>query len=141
MSHYLGPLIAEVHQVAAGSQLDGTIPSNESGDDHGVRTFVEDSAGGLFELRPSTSLEDFDESTRKRIIEQIILKLGGQSAWSISISDGTTDIVVLSGNTETDVVLTDKIQLNHNEKLKIATTGASAALRAVVQFGVGNDLK
>ena len=141
MAKYAGALVAEVHQIIAAQQLTGALPDKDFDDDHGVRGFLAGSAGGLFELRPHTSLEDFDLNSRRRTIKQVSLKLGGQSAWSIAITDGTTDTVVLSGTTEVNIVLTDEIKLSHDEKLKITTTGATSALRAVVHYDVGADLK
>lgn len=132
----MGRLIAEVHQIAVGGNFDGTVPTTNDDTDFGVRTFLATSAGGLFSLLYDSDVL-FGDNNRVRRVKGIRLKLDGNTtAWSISVTDGTTDTVILSGTNETDIVITDEIDILPNQQIKVVTAGATAALKAEVTYGI-----
>lgn len=139
---YEGTLRAEQQTILAGNQFDGTLPDNGFNDAAGSRVFVPDANGGLVDLAPHTDAVFGSKSNRVRRVMSVKLKLGGQSAWSISIAGDHPDIVWISGTTETDVVHDEAegvVHLAPNERLKISTTGASAELTAHVLYELVGD--
>lgn len=140
-------IFSEVQKISAGSDLDGAAPGGTASESDGTLVWTPATSGGLFVLYPSVrrplptlAVTSFVADVGvHRVATRISLSLGGQSAWSISVLlDGTEDVTLISGTTETDVHLTDRIALAPTDRLRITTTGASAALQAQVVYSVGS---
>lgn len=124
-------------QISAGSNFNGTSPAGDPTLADDLFVFAAESAGGLFD--PTSSKYAFEPRTPICLVA-IELKLGGQSAWSIDKvdKDGVT-VQVLAGTTEATVVkgmhsTQLPLILLWGEKLKLSTTGASAAMAATLKF-------
>jgi hypothetical protein len=126
-------LVAEKHQIKAGSQFTGETPDTDPDTESHIQVYSPDVKGGLFTLMRKQG-EDPDDEKLKRRVRRISIQLADQSAWSLSITDGTTEYVIVSGTAETDVTVTDTIELAPSENLKLTTTGASLAMAATVYY-------
>jgi hypothetical protein len=138
-------IIAETHRIAAGSQFTGAAPGGGSDLRSGNLIYSEAAAGGLFSLpigRTTTRPREIvagDDAVR--MVERITIVFGGQTSWTLNIVDvADNETLLLSGTDETDLVVTDEIELAPGESLKLETTGASAAMRAAVQYRVNRKL-
>jgi hypothetical protein len=130
-------IIAERHSIDAGSQFDGQVPSTDEDLINGVLTYASDTQGGLFVLPPNRVDKVCDVPEDKgqvRVITSLRIMFGGQSSWTLKITNGTDDFTWLSGTTDTSLVVTDEIELMPDEELKLETTGASTAMFALVAF-------
>jgi hypothetical protein len=130
-------VIAERHSITAGSQFDGQVPSTDEDFLSGVLTYASDTQGGLFVLPPNRVSKVYDVPEDKgqvRVIKSLRVMFGGQSSWTIKITNGTDEFTWLSGTTDTSLVVTDEIELMPNEELKLETIGASTAMFALVVF-------
>lgn len=136
----MSKLIGEVQRIKAGGNFDGTTPTTDSDIDSGVKAFLPDSTGGLFDLLFDSEIS-LTDNVRVRRVENIRLKLDGNTtAWSVSITDGTTDTVILAGTNETNIVVTNLLlDVYPNQQLKIETTGATGALRAEIAYGIARN--
>jgi len=134
----MSKVIAEKHSIDAGSQFDGQEPSTDPDLIKGVKTYSSDTQGGLFTLQPNRdsdgNYDDPDDKGQVRIIRSLRVMFGGQSSWTLKITNGTDDFTWLSGTTDTSLVVTDNIELMPDEQLKLETTGASSAMFALVTF-------
>jgi hypothetical protein len=140
---YSGKLFVEQHTIVAGSNFNGQGANQGYNDRFGAREFRPSTIGGLMDLAPNSDHVSWGDNDRVRKVMTVKLKLGGQSAWSISVaSDDHPDIEWLSGTTETDFVHDEAegfLHLAPNEQLKIVTTGASAELTAHVMYDLVGD--
>ena len=117
-----------IQSVSAGNQFDGTEPATTAVTTKRVKTYPEDDAGGLFE---------FDQLTGNRIgeVQRVALRLdlGAGDSWTLSVVHADdSETLWVAGDDDTDVVITDKLQLTAGEALKLVTTGGAAAMRADV---------
>lgn len=132
----MSKLIGEVQQIKAGGNFNGTTPTTDTDIHNGVRKFLPASAGGLFDLLYDSTVA-IAQNNRVRRVNSIRLRLDGNTtSWSVSITDGATDVLLLSGTNESNVVITDVIDLFPDQRLKVATAGATAAMRAEVTYGI-----
>lgn len=135
----MGKLIAEVQQIKAGGNFDGTTPTTDSDIDNGVKRYLAAATGGLFDLLYDSTV-GINQNNRVRRISSIRLAFDGNTtSWTISITDGTTDIVLIAGTNETSVIVTDQIDVLPEEQLKIVTVGATGALKAEVTYGISQN--
>lgn len=117
--------LAIVQRITVGSDFDGQAPTTTPvDDDGGIRWFPTDTQGGLFEF-------DGDFHTD---IRQIQIDFGGQSSWSLSMTDGVDEFLIDGGTTEAAFYKRDVATLPKGWKLKLVTTGASAAMTAMVWY-------
>lgn len=129
-------LTSETHQITAGGNFNATLPvvSGRSVD-AGHVLYAPQAAGGLFRLQ-YTLTEQVQSVLRE--VYRISLKLGGQASWSISIlRGGVTSHLLLTGTTDSEIILTDRIFLATDDQLAITTVGAVAAMEAEVVYQVG----
>lgn len=111
-------------KITATYQFNGVAPTTIKVDQYDMERFPTDTVGGLF---------DFG-MTKPARLEQVIVKLGGQSSWSLSLVDvDATEVVILSGTTEVQVVNASlKLVMLEGQKLKLVTAGATTAMVARV---------
>ena len=126
-------LVAEKHQIKAGSQFTGEVPDTGPDTESHIQVYAADVKGGLFKLM-RTQGEDPQTQDLKRRVRRISVQLADQSSWSISVTDGTTEYVIVSGTAETDVTVTDTIELAPSEDIKIVTVGATLAMAATIFY-------
>lgn len=109
-------------KITATNQFSGVAPATTKVIQFDMERFPTDTVGGLF---------DFG-LTRPARLEQIFVKLGGQSSWSLALVDvDAVEATVLSGTTEAQIVNTSlKLVLLEGQKLKLVTTGATTAMVA-----------
>lgn len=139
----MSSVIQETHQIAAGSDFDGTVPAAGSEDlKSGDLIYSPATAGGLFKCptsRDDTTREinDPETSDRAREVKRISVTFGGQTSWSLSIVNADDEeVLLLSGNIDSSLVITDIIMLSPGDKLKLVTTGASTAMIAIVTYNI-----
>ena len=131
----MGQIISESQKITAGNQFNGAVPDGNEDEDYGVINWTAGTEGGLFSC-PHAKGADPESNLMAREVVLIKLDLADQSAWDVSINDGSNDVLILEGTTEADVVISDKFLLAPSEKIKITTTGASQALKATVTYNV-----
>lgn len=113
-----------VQQFSTGGTADGTLPPNGTTVDTTTSRYREiygaAATGGLFDFQNDTviTLIGFEAA------------LGGQSAWSLFVTDGITDaaandVLVASGTSEATVMLGESLTLFMlpGQKLRFKTTG------------------
>ena len=134
-----GMFSSEVQKISAGGNFDGTIPTTHITKDGDAIIYTPCATGGLFKLIGYVG-DDTKVKYERRKVQTISIKLGGQSAWNIYLTDGAVDILFLTGTTETDVTVTgaDCPVLSPFENLKIVTVGASTAMEARITYDVVN---
>jgi hypothetical protein len=120
----MADLLAISHEIQAGSQFTGAAPSTAYSDAEGVRWFAADTVGGLFDLGDLYHM----------IIKRVHIQLGGQSSWTLSMTDGVRSIVVAEGTAETHVDEVDLAIVPKGWNLKLVTAGATQAMQAIVWF-------
>lgn len=130
--------IAEIQQITAGNDFDGTAPlsSVPVHTHNGARVYNPAAAGGLFALLHDDSLS---KATYKRKREVTTILLHGNASWSVYVTDGITDILWFTAS-GSDIVMTDHIDLLPNEYLKVVSSGAAVALKAQVQYEVFDEV-
>jgi hypothetical protein len=114
--------------ITAGNNFDGTAPPGSLTHVKDMDVYAAAATGGLFDFA----------LTEPMLVYQIELVLGGQSAWTLKLTDiDNIDIVVWTGTTENSFITTaaDRILIHEGQKLKLTTTGASGALRARIAVG------
>lgn len=122
--------------MAAGSNFDGNAPESGAVPLSPTWTgtlfaFADGDKGGLFDF--TSDLYTFDRDPLRLIA--VHLKLADQSAWSMSVLDADDNAAVIySGTTEASYFTTieNGTVLLWGSKLKLTTTGASAAMVAMV---------
>ena len=134
--------IAIRHQLKASSNFDGAMPAD--GTTPLVPTIANDTwnygdgtHGGLFD--PYADPLTFQKRDSLLIVG-FEFKGGGQSAWTLSLVDPLgTETIILSGTNESSVLRgihsLGEIVILWGSKVKLVTTGASAAMVATVKFG------
>jgi hypothetical protein len=127
-------LIAEVHQITAGNDFDGTVPPSLVHVFNGVKEFAFADAGGKFVCQMNSG-EDPADTDRVRKIKDIRIRFGGQSSWTLHVSNGSREVLFLAGTTETEIVATDTcLELMPDEYLSLVTAGATAAMHCTVTY-------
>lgn len=116
--------VAIIQRITAGSQFDGQAPSTTPAEADNIRSFPTDTQGGLFEF-------DGDYHTEVR---QVQIDFGGQSSWVLSMTDGSEDFVIETGTNETSWYAQDVATIPEGWKLKLVTTGANQAMKAMVWY-------
>lgn len=113
-------------RISAGNDWDGTTPSTTpSYATKGVKSFPEDDQGGLFEW-------DFS-SLFLMEVQQINVDFNGVAAKSIVIRRASGPDVLIFSSTdpaESNILITDKLQLAADEQIAILSTGAAGAMYA-----------
>ena len=130
-------LVAETQQIIATNNFDGTLPTSYVHELYGNLVYKPHTAGGKLILPPYYDGEVLTDPKELRIARQITgvrLSLGGQSAWSVSITDGDYSMTWLSGTTEASYFASTGPELLPAEWLEISTTAATGALVAIVSF-------
>lgn len=116
--------IAIVQRIAALSQFDGQAPTTTPVDQDNILWYPEDSQGGLFEFEGSNNVD----------IRQLQINFGGQTSWTLSMTDGSEDFIIMTGTNEAYLFARDVATLPVGWKLKLVTTGASTAMKAMVWY-------
>lgn len=134
--------VAIRHQLKASNDFDGGAPADGATPlvptiQNDTWNYGDGTHGGLFD--PYADPLTFQKRD-SLIIAGVELKLGGQSTWSLSLVDPFgTETVIVKGTNETSVVYgihsLGEIVILWSSKLKLVTTGASAAMVATVKFG------
>jgi len=116
-------------KIDAGSQWDGSLPSTTPVDNLGIRKFPSDTQGGLF----SFDFASEEGSFETYVIEQIAIDFADASTVEVAIvdSEGTPNVFVLSTSTG-NFLRVEPLILAWDEKLRITTTGATAAMHGRV---------
>lgn len=119
---------AIVQQFAAGGTADGTLPPNGTAVDTTTSRYHE-----IYAAAATGGLFDF-QLNKVATVVGFEAVLGGQTAWTLSLTDGITDsvandVVLASGTTETSIVLSEQVKayLLPNQKLRLKTTGTVGA--------------
>lgn len=131
-------IYTERQTISTGNNFDGTVPNAGSTDTNFLKEFTVDDNGGLFEMLPA-GVANLAANTRGRLVRGITLKLGGQTDWTLSKTDGTTDITIASGTNETNIVITDELPLAYDEVIKLVTTGSPTGLFGEVSYTILAD--
>ena len=127
-------LIAEVQQIAAASNFNGTIPTSLIHVFNGVKEFEVAAAGGRFVCQMNDG-EDPTTHDRVRKVKDIRISFGGQASWTLHVTNGSRSVLFLSGTTETEIVATDvNMELLPDEYLSLVTTGATGAMHCTVTY-------
>jgi len=108
--------------ISATDDFDGTLPPGTPALSDDIKRFPVAATGGLFDF----------EITSPHIIRSCEIRLGGQSAWSVSKKDSEGDeIVIWSGAGETTFFSSDSDRplMYEKETLLLRTTGATAVLK------------
>jgi hypothetical protein len=115
--------------ITAGDDFNGAAPTTEFVDTNGVRAYPTDTVGGLFDF----SVLNTDLPISIRTVQ---LFLADATSWQIDIGDSSGDISVASGvGDATALYMPDgDLTLAPGQTLKVETSGASAAMYAVVVF-------
>ncbi len=115
------------HQISAGSDFDGQVPSTDPTESNGVVTYPADTQGGLFE---------FGMDTVPVSLFQVLVKLGGQTSWTLEILDGAQTFELASGTTETEYLYRpdEPVILLPGQKVELNTSGASTAMWATAVY-------
>lgn len=121
--------------ITATNQFDGTLPGTTPADSNGVRTYPTDTAGGLFD-----PLTEMGATGIPVEIVNVQVKFGGQSSWSLVLSDPDGDVTVQSGTTEASLFYNpdEALVLLPGQTLKLSTTGATTAMYAAVLFATAS---
>lgn len=130
-------LVAEKQQIKAGSDFNGAAPATNPDTKNHVLVYPAGTSGGLIQCILRQGIDPAAYS-HKRIVRKLEINFGGQSTWSLSITDGTHDYIILSGTTDTSLVVTDVIYLAPSESLKLVTSGATNAMQAVALYEVSS---
>lgn len=111
-------------RISAGNQFDGSAPASAGTDDTstGIRTFAAASAGGLFTY-------DVDQLWVYEV-RRISGDFADATSVSISIVNTAGDEVFIydAAGVGGDVLITDRIQVAPDEKIKVVTAGATAEM-------------
>ena len=115
------------HQITAGSQFDGQVPSTTPAEENGVVVYPTDTQGGLFE---------FGMDAVPVALFEVMVKLGGQTSWTLKIIDGSTAFDLASGTTEAQYLYRpdEPVILLPGQKVELKTVGASAAMWATAVY-------
>lgn len=117
-------LFAEVQQISAGSQFDGSLPSTTPVDDEGVRVYPADSQGGMVD----------PEHVSPMLIKRLSVGGGGSADWTITITDGNT-VVNLLEETGVDVLrVEDLAVLPVGWHMEVVSSGAASAMTLWCEF-------
>jgi len=112
-------------RISATDDFDGTLPPGTPASLADITRFPEAATGGLFDFGIASP----------HVIRSCEIKLGGQSAWSVSKKDSEgAEIVIWSGTTEATFFSSDSDRplLYQDETLLLRTTGATGALKCRV---------
>ena len=123
--------VAIRQEITATNDFDGTAPSGAPTFSNDIYAYIAEAAGGLFDPTDTTNYA-FPQGEALELID-VGLKLGGQSAWALSMVDpDANERVIFSGTNETSFASTEETQviILPGGKLKLTTTGATAALIA-----------
>ena len=126
-------------RISAGNDFDGDVPGGGSPLtptlEPGWIKYSAADEGGKF-------LFGQDKPQVLRIL-QLWIKFGGQTAWSLSVVNGTDEVVAFSGTTETELFVFGEqaaLIIPPGWFLKLVTSGASTAMFAnVTAVGHGAD--
>jgi len=123
------------HVITAGQQFTGAASGGAMTLADGVFKYATSAAGGLFDPTALALIEGQGSCSYE--VLQVEVEFGGQSSWTLHLLDADDNaVLVLSGTTETDLLhsTSERLVLLPGEKLKLVTTGASAAMRATVKL-------
>lgn len=111
-------------KISAAGDFDGTAPTGDREFANNMESYPEQAAGGLFDFGQDGPIE----------VRQVFVTLGGQSAWSLSLVDAdATETELDAGTVETFYAKLDwRFVMLKGQMLKLATTGASTAMKARV---------
>lgn len=109
-------------KITATNQFNGAAPVGAAVLGNDMESFPAGAVGGLFDFANTGPIQ----------VEQISIKLGGQTSWTLNLVDvDAVEVLVLSGTTEASVFdSTTKPYLLQGQKLKLDTVGATTAMRA-----------
>jgi hypothetical protein len=123
----------ERQTILRGSNWDGKSSIGNLSNINGILTYSPGTSGGLFKC--SSRIDESPAARNEyRTITRLSLKFGGQSSWSLSLSDGTVDVIIRSGTNEKDLVLLDRIEIAPYEFIKLVSAGASQEMTATLIF-------
>jgi hypothetical protein len=118
-------------KITAAAQFTGAAPVGVAvkGDD--LESYPAGAAGGLFDFANTDPIQ----------VKQIAIKFGGQSSWALTLVDkDAVEVPLLAGTTETGLVTTTcNAYVLQGQKLKLVTTGATAAMRARISVDTKAD--
>jgi len=117
-------IFAVLQRISAGNDFDGADPGTTPVIEDNINKYPAAAVGGLFDPGHVNPI----------LIRKLTAKMGGQSSWTLSMTDGTDTILITDGTTEAELNLTDIVVLPVNWQLKLVSTGASAAMTALMVF-------
>ena len=112
--------------INSGQNFTGADPGTDPVTTNGVKVYPIADIGGLF---------DPERDTAPSVLMEMQLVLADQSAWAVTILDGTDEFPVVSGTNETEYLYhpNQPLYLLPGQQIKLTTTGASAgAMFAIV---------
>jgi len=122
----------QMQQIAAGSQFDGTAPTGTKTSATGKVSFPEAATGGLFDIGPVDPGHVMGISLYAAGAGDLA---GAAQTWTISkITAEGDEHKLFSGTTETEFVMhaNQRFLMLPKEKIKVVTTGMTAAMRCSV---------
>jgi hypothetical protein len=133
-------IVSETHQIKAGGQFDGQLPSAGNYLKLGNLVHVPDMQGGRFTLPTGLNADTKEpiyavDSQRVRKLTNLRITFGGQSSWSLFVVDSKdNEILWLTGSADLSLIVTDQLELAPCDWIKLVTVGASAAMVATIAF-------
>ena len=122
-------------RISAGGNFNATEPPGAPSATNQVFKFATAATGGKIDL--SSSKYDVFEDGQMYELDQMELKLGGQSSWKLEkVNDDGDLVTVLSGTTEASTSLnpSDRVLVHKTESLALTTVGATAGMVATLWF-------
>jgi hypothetical protein len=115
------------HQITAGSQFDGQVPSTTPVATNGVLVYPTDVQGGLFEF----GLDNYPVA-----LQEVLVKLANQTSWTLKLIDGSTTFDLDSGTTETSRLYRPVLPLIMlpGQKIELKTVAATTAMWAAAVY-------
>ncbi len=113
-----------LQRISATDDFDGADPGTTPVIEENIKKYPVAAVGGLFDPAHVNPV----------LIRNLSAKLGGQTSWTLSMTDGTDTILIVSGTNETELNLKNIAILPVNWKLELVTSGASAAMTALMVF-------
>jgi hypothetical protein len=120
-------------EISAGGNFNGTEPSGSPTFADDTFKFAAEAAGGLFDF---TSAKYAFEDPEPLWLTSLQIALANQSAWTVGVVDvDSKETQIAAGTTEASYVrgADDPVLLLWGDKIKITTTGATAAMLAAVK--------